>query len=365
MPTTSPNGQLPLPRLTAGGLARLGGGYLVFAVGYASTIAYVAHAYQPHAWPQYLGQVVGVDYPLKALWTLPVWWLFFRGPLRQLPGPLRLWAHLLTGPLWVGAWFASYYALLPLLGRQGLSGNGRAWDVYIPLLFYGVQFGALHGVEFARQLRWQNQRARLLREQAHASTLSALKAQINPHFLFNTLNSISASVPPELEGTRELIARLAHTFRFALQASQQELVPLGEEIRFLQAYLHLEETRFGARLTSCFVVAPALLPRLVPPMLLQPLVENAVRYGIAPSVAGGTVRVEIAAAESGGGLHVCLTNTGQGWPPGRPLHPDQPDGIGLRTTHARLVALGSPGLVLESPAAGGLRVCFYLPAPMK
>ncbi|WP_217633875.1 sensor histidine kinase [Hymenobacter psychrophilus] len=329
----------------------------MFATLYAGAIAYSVQEVQPGAFPDYLRRTLLYDYTLKALWTVPVWWLLFRTPLDAAGWARKLSAHLLLAPLWVAAWFSSYYGLLQLLGATGMRGPGRVWDVYIPLLFYGVQFGLFHTVRFTQQLRQQHRLAEQLRFRAHQSKLAALKAQINPHFLFNTLNTLSASVPPEQEPTRALIAQLAHTFRFALEATRHELLPLREEIQFLEAYLALEQARFGSRLRVDLLIEPELLSWLVPPMLLQPLVENAVKHGISPCIAGGAVRVRLYAAGARC-LGAEVTDTGVGWPQGQPPDLATSPGLGLGNTHARLLALGSAGLELLPHAPTGACVRF-------
>lgn len=348
-----------LPRITAAGLLFWGLYYVAFGVFYAGSIAYAAQDYQPNSFLHYLWRVLLIDYPLKALWTLSVWWLLFRGPLRRVRLPLRLLSHAGLGPLWVLAWFSSYYAVLGWLGQGGINGSGRIWDVYISALFYGLQFGVLHAIGFGQLLRQRSDLEHALRERAHHGELAVLKAQINPHFLFNTLNSISASVPPELERTRELIAQLAHTFRFALAASRHEMLPLGDELAFLRDYLALEQARFGARLQIKFVVDDSLLAQLLPPMLVQPLVENAVRHGIAPKVAGGCLTVT-AVPDGPAALRVTVADTGVGSPCPAALLVGA-GGLGLRNTHARLLALGSPGLEISANEPDGLRVSWRLP----
>ncbi len=120
--------------------------------------------------------------------------------------------------------------------------------------------------------------------------INMLKAQIEPHFLFNTLNRISATVPPQHEATRELIARLADTFRYALRSTKEEKVPLQDELCFIRNYLELEKARFGNRL-AIRIEAGNISNVMIAPMLLQPLVENAIAHGISPSVNGGTVSI--------------------------------------------------------------------------
>lgn len=353
----------PPARLTGRALLLLAVFYLLFGLFYVLILAWGQQDLDPQLFRTYALRVLLLDYPLKALWTVPLWLALFRSPVEQLSGPPRLGALLLLLGGWLLGWYWSYYAVLGWLLPEQINPFVRRWDVYIPALFGGLQLGLLQLLRYEEQLRHRQQQTLLLQEQARESQLAALKAQLNPHFLFNTLNSISASVPPELERTRELIARLGHTFRFVLDASRQPVLPLRAELEFLRAYLDLEQARFGARLRVEFAVDEALLPVPVPPMLLQPLVENAVLHGVASELAGGTVRVRVRAA--GAGLRAEIEDTGRGLPPGRsgPQVLAEATGVGLRNTHARLQALGSPGLELTPLRPQGLRVAFTLPLP--
>ncbi|AII54358.1 sensor histidine kinase [Hymenobacter sp. APR13] len=351
----------PRARLTGRSLGLLAIFYLLFGLFYVLILAWGQEQLDLQLFRTYALRVLLLDYPLKALWTVPLWLLLFRTRLEHLSGPLRLPVLLLLLGGWLLGWYWSYYAVLGWLLPEQINPFVRRWDVYIPALFGGLQLGLLQLLRYEEQLRHRQQQSLQLQQRARESELAALKAQLNPHFLFNTLNSISASVPPELEHTRELIARLAHTFRFVLDASRHPVLPLRAELAFLRSYLELEQARFGARLRVEFAVEEVLLPVPLPPMLLQPLVENAVLHGIGPQVAGGTVRVRVQAA--GAGLRVEVEDTGRGLPPGRSGAQvlAEATGVGLRNTHARLLALGSAGLELTPLPPQGLRVAFTLP----
>src|SRR5262249_19636433 len=112
-----------------------------------------------------------------------------------------------------------------------------------------------------------------------------------PHFLFNTLNTIASLIHSNPAGAEDTTTRLADVFRYTLRASEREHARLGDELEFLRAYLDIERTRFGGRLRIEDAIAPGLESQLVPCLLLQPLVENAVRHGVSQRAEGGTVRI--------------------------------------------------------------------------
>lgn len=301
-------------------------------------------------------RTVYLDYPLKALFILPIWYWVFRRMARQ-PLLWRILLIILLLPLWVKGWQQAYYFLVDeYFGGGHLQGSGQWWDIYIPSLFYCLQFGAFFAYEYHQRM-WQSERARAESERlALASELATLKAQLNPHFLYNAFNTISASVPAGQETTRELIAELSNMFRYQLKASREDLVRLGEELDFIQDYLRLEKARFGQRLQVEITVAEALRSALIPPMILQPLVENAVKHGIAPLVDGG--RVEIIARKEQEQLQLSVLDNGAGIQEAALL---KSDGFGLTNTRRRLQLLYQAPLDIRQQPGGGTKIEFQIP----
>jgi two-component system, LytTR family, sensor kinase len=304
--------------------------YIAYASLYWLTIVVNAEADRDTA--ALFAKQIAVNYGVRLLLTIPVWWLLFRY-LKQWPLQRRVLLHFPLSLLYVGAWLFVFHTCCDILSIGYMTGRAMAWDLYIPFLLYLLQFGIFHAYEYMQKAREAAQRAAEQQQLALQAELSALKAQIQPHFLFNTLNSISASVPPAQERTRELIALLADTFRFGLQASQSKTVPLRDELNFLRSYLALEQQRFGARLQVRWDLDESLLQRQVPPLLLQPLVENAIQHAVAPSVQPVEITLRISTQE--GELCMEVADTGPTLPKG-----DAPkwaeNGVGLRNTRLRL-----------------------------
>lgn len=304
----------------------------------------------------YLGEIPRalLDYGMKLVVTAPIWYLLFIR-LRHLSLIRRVLLHVVLLPLYLLVWQFVYYAVSDALGIGRLRGTGQIWDTYIGGLFYLVQFGIYHTYAYYRDYQQQRIREAQLRELAVKSELSALKAQLNPHFLYNVFNTISASVPPAQERTRELLAELADLFRYQLQASKSDVVPVRDEIAFVRKYLDLEKARFGDRLRVCFDVADDVLDRAMPPMLLQPLVENSVRHGIASLIEGGEVRVGI--HRQNGHLHVEVSDTGVG------LNGSSTNGmgVGLANTRMRLAKMYDSALTITPNQPQGVRVEFEIP----
>lgn len=296
-----------------------------------------------------------LDYGLKLMFTAPVWYLLFVR-LRHWSLLRRVMLHVLLLPAFILVWQVVCYTVSDALKVGHLRGSAQVWDTYISSLFYLVQFGIFHAYSYYRDYQRQQIKEAELRELAVKSELTALKAQLNPHFLYNVFNTISATVPPEQEHTRELLAELADLFRYQLQASKTDLVTVRDEVGFLQKYLDLEKARFGDRLHVHFEVPATVMNARIPPMLLQPLVENAVRHGIAPLIEGGEVRVQIQERE--GQLQVSVSDTGAGLSGGKV----NGFGVGLANTRLRLDKMYGSELILEANQPSGVRVRFEIPA---
>ncbi len=211
--------------------------------------------------------------------------------------------------------------------------------------------------------QWQqaaHERARLLRAESEArqARLSALRYQLNPHFLFNSLNAVSTLV---LEGNApaatRMLAQIGELLRTALDNDTSFEIPLADELAFIEQYLAVEQTRLGDRLRVTMAISPETRDASVPSMLLQPLVENAVRHGVAQAVDGGAISIESAARN--GCLMMRVKNSGlqnETAQPGKP-------GIGLANTAERLRTLygDKHRFLVQSSITAGFEVTIEIP----
>lgn len=247
------------------------------------------------------------------------------------------------------------YEILDYLGSFRLVGTGSIWDWYIPTLFMMIQFGCFFAyryfIENQKKIKLEGE----LRNAALRSELAAIKAQLNPHFLYNIFNTISASVPPENEKTRHMIAELSDLFRYQLKASQVEMVPLREEIDFVRKYLDLEKERFQERLEIDIDVDEDSLDDMVPPMLIQPLVENSVKHGLTSLIKGGKITISIHKKE--GKLAFEIADSGIGIENQDTIFDK---GIGLTNTRLRLEKMYHSTLKLSDNLPQGLKINFEI-----
>lgn len=223
------------------------------------------------------------------------------------------------------------YFIVDNIGMFRLEGRGTIWDFYIPSLFMFIQFGCLFAYRYFKESQERLKIESVLRQSALKSELAAIRAQLNPHFLYNVFNSINASIPEENEHTRNLIAQLSDLFRYQLKASKEEFVPLREELDFIEKYLALEKERFEERLTVQITVEEGLEDLMIPPMILQPLVENSIKHGLSGQINGGLL--SLSAKRNGDKVHFQVSDTGIGIDLGSDLFNK---GFGLSNTQLRL-----------------------------
>jgi two-component system, LytTR family, sensor kinase len=212
------------------------------------------------------------------------------------------------------------------------------------------------------------ERERMLRAESEAreARLSALRYQLNPHFLFNSLNAASTLVlEGDAKAATRMLAQIGDLLRTTLDHDALPETPLAQEIAFIDQYLSIEQTRLGERLRVERKISEETLDAIVPGMLLQPLVENAVRHGIAPAIEGGTIRIESRVQDDR--LRIAISNSGRR----RVFHPNgngssgngKTRGIGLKNTQERLRTLYGDDhqFSLRWPEAGGCEVAIELP----
>ena len=289
--------------------------------------------------------------------TVPLWWLYFKR-LSQLSPVKTLLLHIVTGFVWGIVLFNLYHWLCDIAGVRYLKGADQYWDIYFTSLFYVLQFGIFHLYDAYLKIKKQKELEAELRNLQYQSELNALKAQLQPHFLFNTLNSISATVPPELESTRELIAKLADIFRYSLNATKHEWVTLEKELGFVKTYLELEKERYMHKLEIKYSIDTVLLDQLIPPMILQPLVENAIKHGIGKSIFGGKIHISIREEENK--LKFVIADTGAGIND-KKIPELFNKGIGLHNTAVRLQKIYGEDIIVQHNVPSGLTISFTIP----
>ena len=202
-------------------------------------------------------------------------------------------------------------------------------------------------------------RSARLESQLDRARLNALSARLRPHFLFNTLNTISTLVVEDPKAANRTIASLSELLRQAFDRGEATDIALEEELRLLEHYIAIQRERFGERLQVTFRVEPAVARAQVPALLLQPLVENAVSHGLAGRGGAEPVAVEITASRRGGRLRLAVQDHGPGFRAGA----EREDGVGLASTRARLVARYGTGQSLElaNVPGGGAAVTIEIP----
>ena len=280
--------------------------------------------------------------------------------------------------------FSMLWAVLRLLLFMLMTQEQNLWADYggwvFPSIFVFFTWSALyHGIKYYQLLQQQREAMLVLESQQRQRALQLVRAkaevkdaqlqllryQLNPHFLFNTLNSVASLVSAErTEDAKTMLSRLGDFLRYSLDAGEDMLIPLDKEFWALSQYLMIEQVRFSDRMTLELDVPASLESLLVPNMLLQPLAENAIKYAIAPSESGGTIRVSAQLRDSR--LVLSVEDSGSerlGVSSDTLELSESGAGIGLRNTRERLKNLFSNDfelLVTDSPLGG---LCFSVAIP--
>jgi len=297
-----------------------------------------------------------------ALMWIPisVWemWLAERHPLERGHVADRLGVHVASAAAVIFLRTLAMIALNPWVGwfeRVPSFGQVLIVSARANLLLYILILGAAHAMHFARRAQERERHAERLEAQITEAKLSALRSQLHPHFLFNALGAIAELMHRDVDTADRMIVRLSRLLRLALDESNAKEVTLAHELGCLEPYLELEKLRLGDRLSVTMDIEPAAREARLPGMMLQPLVENAIRHGIAPRTAPGTVAIRARRADEA--LLLEVEDDGAG------LAEGAANGVGLTNTRARLRELyGSVStLELEGAPGRGTRVRVSVP----
>jgi len=311
--------------------------YKVAALPIAAILAFVLHTPGGLTWLQagILGFSLAV---IGELISLPAWYSCRIAPIQRTLIWRLLATHVVAAQilslLWLGAGILLARALSFVPALQGIEARfaERTAIVYGAGCVFYLLAVSFHYVSLAQEATHEVEaRAMQTSIQARDAELKALKAQINPHFLFNSLNSISALTSIDPVRARDMCVLLGDFLRLTLGLGEKTSVRLSEELELLQKYMAIEKVRFGARLTMHEEIQEESKACLLPPLLLQPLVENAVKHGIAGLPEGGDVR--LAVQRQNGRLAILVENS---WDPEAP--PRRSGGLGLKNVQQRLEA---------------------------
>jgi sensor histidine kinase YesM len=265
-----------------------------------------------------------------------------RESLRRRRWPIQALVHMAGALVYSIVHTAVMVALRAVLLAQTAPKNISGWWTYALaqyltqldwlLMTYLFLVGLAHALVYRRESEARALNAAQLETRLVEAQLQALQRQLHPHFLFNTLNTISGLIRTDAEAADVMIDRLGDLLRMTLHTSSTQEVALKDELDVLQKYLEIEKTRFGNRLRVTMSIQPETLDAQVPNLLLQPLVENAIRHGIAPNARPGWIAIH--AEQTGSQLTIQIRDSGDGLPPDRLMALNR--GVGLENTRARL-----------------------------
>jgi two-component system, LytTR family, sensor kinase len=349
---------------------------LLFLVWVIIGLSYAVQAYlfymrgeRPMRW----GQVFFREFPLWCIWAL------FSIPILRLSERLRIGRQNWRGRLFLHVLAGIFFSLAHLslstlylyygynwiesgsyINPQKLLWGMFIWNFQTGIVVYWLLIIISHALHYYYRYREREMRAAQLEAYLAQAQLQALKMQLQPHFLFNTLNSISALIHKDSEAADKMVTRLGDFLRLTLKDSGAQEVTLQQELDFLKCYLEIERIRFQDRLTVDMEIEPETVNARLPNLILQPIVENAIRHGIATRIAPG--HIEIRTERKNGLLRTQVKDNG----PGLQLDANSgklKEGVGLANTRVRLERLygQSHRFELANAPEGGLVVTLEIP----
>ena len=327
---------------------------------------------EPFVWiPITWGQALKISLAQWTAWgllALAIVWIDRRLPIDKDALFRRFLFHIPLSIIFTVAYTYLNYGTLVLLDAPRdaslLAGGvlATSWRVIHRngTFFYWVIVGTYIAVDYSNHLKDRVVRTAELERLLSDARLNVLRTQLQPHFLFNALNAISAHIESEPRTARLMIERLGDLLRLSLEHIDQQEIGLDQELAFIERYLQLQAMRFEDRLHVSMNVAPDAQDARVPPFILQPLVENAVQHGAAARSANGTIAVD--AWRDNGSVRLAVRDNGPGLPKGWSLDDNQ--GIGIANTRERLRHLygdDHQSLKISEEPGGGVRVDLSLP----
>jgi two-component system, LytTR family, sensor kinase len=329
------------------------------------------------SWWQALYWAFG-DWYEWALLSPIIFWVCRRFPFDRLSWPKSLPVHLAVGILLSG--FHAVLCALAAVLQGSVTGSSASFGealngllanrTHFNLAVYALIVCAWHAWDYHRRYREREAQTEELTARLAQAQLETLRMQLNPHFLFNTLNAISSLMLKDVNAANKMLSRLGELLRLTLETRNQQEVPLKQELDFVRRYVEIEQIRFGDRLKVKMDIESATLEARVPNLILQPLVENAIRHAIEPLTNEG--QIVLRATRDNGNLRLEVSDNGEGLKPQRIEAKETSDRarehIGLNNTRQRLQKLYGEQQsfeLVERPAQGvsaNIRIPFRLVA---
>ena len=327
----------------------------------AQGVVFLAQVGERPTWGQFAARML--DWYTCAVFTPFFFWMAARFPIDRRHWRTNIFVHLAGSSVAVLLKYAFLFEFYQWLGgdRRPTFERLLASNFIIESMIFWAVIAIIHGILFYRRWQEREQLAAELRTRLSEAQLEVLKAQLRPHFLFNTLNSISTLVHSDPASADRMVVQLADLLRASLETSGRHEIPLAEELALLERYLEIMRVRHEDRLSVAIRVTHRAKSALVPHFILQPLVENAIEHGIGRRAGAG--RIVIDAADSGDKLQIRVGDDGIGIDDRATNGLSPEEGVGLGNTRLRLHQLygEAHSFAIQCAETGGTLVTITIP----